>query len=117
MNSAIVEILRRVGVPAHVKGYTYLKDALDMCYSDRSYIEAVTKRLYPAIAKCEETTGSRVERSIRHAIEISWGSSDPKVYKNLFGPVLHQPTNSEFIATLTEQLHLEYDAVPAAEGR
>lgn len=110
MNPEIVELLRRVSVPAHVKGYTYLKDALGMCYSDPNYIQSITKRLYPDIARREETTTSRVERAIRHAIKISWDSSDPEVYKSLFGPVLHQSTNSEFIAALTEQLRMEREA-------
>lgn len=109
MNAEIVELLRRVGVPAHVKGYTYLKDALDMCYSDPDCIQSVTKRLYPGIAKREETTGSRVERAIRHAIEISFSRCVPETFVHLFGPASKPPTNSEFIATLTEQLHLEYD--------
>lgn len=110
MNNQIVEMLRRVGVPAHVKGYTYLKDALTLCYGDSGYLDAVTKRLYPDIATLEGTTGSRVERAIRHAIGLSWENSDPEVYKSLFGPVLRHPTNSEFIATLTEQLRMEQEA-------
>ncbi len=121
MNPEIVELLRRVGVPANIKGYIYLKDALDMCYSDRSYFEAITKRLYPGIAKREDTTPSRVERAIRHAIEVSWGRGDLKTLQKIFGYTTNanhdHPTNSEFIATLTEQLHLEYDAVPTAGGR
>lgn len=115
MNPEIVELLRRVGVPAHVEGYTYLKDALDICWEDRSYLEMVTKRLYPSIAKREDTMPSRVERAIRHAIGVSFSRGDQDTYKHLFGysslNIGHRPpTNSEFIATLTEQLHLEYDA-------
>jgi two-component system response regulator (stage 0 sporulation protein A) len=111
MNAEIVELLRRVGVPAHVKGYTYLKDALDICWSDRSYLDGITKRLYPAIAKREGTTPSRVERAIRHAIEIAVTRPDAEFRESLFGVgnCMFWPTNSEFIATLTEQLHLEYD--------
>ncbi|MCI1990032.1 MAG: sporulation initiation factor Spo0A C-terminal domain-containing protein [Oscillospiraceae bacterium] len=110
MNAEIVELLRRVGVPAHVLGYTYLKDAIRLCLNDGTYIREIIKRLYPAIAKRENSTASRVEKAIRHAIEISWNGSDPEVYKSLFGPVLHHPPNSEFIATLTEQLRLEQGA-------
>lgn len=121
MNPEIVELLRRAGVPANIRGYDYLKDALDICYNDKSYLKAVTKRLYPAIAKREDTTSSRVERAIRHAIEVSWGRGDLETLQKIFGYTTNanhdHPTNSEFIATLTEQLHLEYDAVQTAEGR
>lgn len=112
MNPEIVELLRRVGVPAHVKGYTYLKDALDICYSDKNYLDGITKRLYPAIAKRERTTPSRVERAIRHAIEISCSRDDMETFQKIFGYTIDanrgKPTNSEFIATLTEQLNIEY---------
>lgn len=121
MNPEIVEMLRRVGVPANIKGYTYLKDALDMCWGDKEYIGMVTKRLYPDIAKRENTTASRVERAIRHAIGVSWDRGDLETLQKIFGCTTSadrgKPTNSEFIATLVEQLHLEYDAVPTAEGR
>jgi two-component system response regulator (stage 0 sporulation protein A) len=117
MNAEIVELLRRVGVPAHVKGYAYLKDALDICWADKSYLGGITKRLYPAIAKREDATPSRVERAIRRAIEAGFRSDDHSdAYKSLFGysslNVGHrQPTNSEFIATLVEQLNIEYGEI------
>lgn len=121
MNPKIIEMLRCVGVPAHVKGYTYLKDALDLCWNDKSYIEAITKRLYPDIAGREKTTSRRVERAIRHAIEIAYYRSDAETYNRIFGyssaSGRKQPTNSEFIATLTEQLNIEYGEIQTVEGR
>lgn len=111
MNSAIIEMLRRVGIPAHVKGYEYLKKAISLCQQDKSYIEAVTKQLYPTIAKEFGTTGSRVERAIRRAIELGYNRGDPEMLNHIFGYTISaqrgKPTNSEFIATLLEQLNLE----------
>ena len=114
MNSEIVGLLRRVGVPAHIKGDVCLKDALELCYGDGSYIHAVTKRLYPDIARREETTASRVERVIRHAIEVAWSRGGLDTLQKIFGCTTDashdHPTNGEFIATLTEQLHIEQEA-------
>lgn len=115
MNKEIVEILRKFGIPASVKGYGYLKTALDLCWNDKSYLESITKRLYPAIAKKHNTTAARVERSIRHAIEIGWDRGDTEMLNKVFGYTVSRttgkPTNSEFIATLTEQLNLEYGEI------
>lgn len=121
MNSAIVEMLRKVGIPAHVKGYEYLKKALDLCWGNRSYLDLVTKVLYPAIAKEFGTTAPRVERSIRHAIEVGYSRGDTETFNRIFGYTLSaargKPTNSEFIATLTEQLILENGEVSTSKGR
>lgn len=120
MNSAIIEMLRKTGIPAHVKGYEYLKKALDLCWINKNYLDGVTKHLYPAIAKEFHTTPSRVERAIRHAIEIGYGRGDVETLNNIFGYTLSadrgKPTNSEFIATLTEQLNLEYGEVSVSKG-
>jgi two-component system, response regulator, stage 0 sporulation protein A len=120
MNSAIIEMLRRVGIPAHVKGYEYLKKAIALCREDKSYLEAVTKELYPTIAKEFGTTGSRVERAIRHAIELGYNRGDHETLTHIFGYTISaqrgKPTNSEFIATLTEQLILEHGEVSTSKG-
>jgi two-component system response regulator (stage 0 sporulation protein A) len=112
MNPKIIEMLRRTSVPASSLGYIYLKDALDICWEDSTYIQALTKRLYPAIAQRENTTPTRVERAIRHATEIAFNKGDPDIYESLFGystlNIGHgKPTNGEFIATLIEQLRME----------
>lgn len=115
MNTKIIELLRKFGIPASVKGYGYLKTALDLCWEDKSYLESITKRLYPAIAKWHNTTASRVERAIRHAIETAWSRADLDTLNSVFGctvsRITGKPTNSEFIATLTEQLNLEYGEI------
>ena len=106
----ITEILHQIGVPAHIKGYHYLRAAIRLCVADPELISAVTKQLYPAVAKQFATTPSRVERAIRHAIEVAWDRGDVDVLNSYFGYTIHntkgKPTNSEFIAMISDRLRL-----------
>ena len=107
----ITNIIHEVGVPAHIKGYQYLRHAITMVVEDMDLLSAVTKELYPAIAKKNNTTPSRVERAIRHAIEVAWNRGKIETLNNLFGYTVHndkgKPTNSEFIAIIADKLRLE----------
>ncbi len=107
----ITEIIHQIGVPAHIKGYQYLRDAILMAIEDDQIINAVTKRLYPAVAKKHATTSSRVERAIRHAIEVAWDRGDVDVLNSYFGYTIHnsrgKPTNSEFIAMIADKFRLQ----------
>ena len=106
----ITEILHQIGVPAHIKGYYYLRDSILMAIADPEIINSVTKRLYPSVAKIYNTTSSRVERAIRHAIEVAWDRGDVEVLTSYFGYTIHtsrgKPTNSEFIALISDRLCL-----------
>jgi two-component system response regulator (stage 0 sporulation protein A) len=106
----ITEIIHQIGVPAHIKGYHYLRDAIIMSVRNPELINSVTKILYPAVAKRYETTSSRVERAIRHAIEVAWDRGDVDVLNSYFGYTIHtsrgKPTNSEFIAMISDKLRL-----------
>lgn len=110
----ITSIIHEVGVPAHIKGYQYLRDAITMVVEDMDLLGAVTKELYPAIAKMNNTTPSRVERAIRHAIEVAWNRGRIETINKLFGYTIHndkgKPTNSEFIAIIADKLRLERKA-------
>ncbi len=107
----VTEILHQIGVPAHIKGYQFLRDAILMSITDPEMINAVTKRLYPDIAKANGTTASRVERAIRHAIEVAWDRGDVDTLNSYFGYTIHnlrgKPTNSEFIAMIADRMRLE----------
>lgn len=107
----VTEIIHQIGVPAHIKGYQYLRDAILMAIEDDQIINAVTKRLYPAVAKRHATTSSRVERAIRHAIEVAWDRGDVDVLNSYFGYTIHnsrgKPTNSEFIAMIADKFRLQ----------
>ena len=109
----VTEILHQIGVPAHIKGYHYLRDSIIMAIEDPEIINAVTKQLYPSVAKQYETTSSRVERAIRHAIEVAWDRGDVDVLNSYFGYTIHntrgKPTNSEFIAMISDKLCLQMD--------
>ena len=106
----VTEILHQIGVPAHIKGYHYLRDSIIMAVEDPEIINAVTKQLYPNVAKQYDTTSSRVERAIRHAIEVAWDRGDVDVLNSYFGYTIHntrgKPTNSEFIAMISDKLCL-----------
>ncbi|MBO5747150.1 MAG: sporulation transcription factor Spo0A [Clostridia bacterium] len=106
----ITEIIHQIGVPAHIKGYHYLRDAILLSVKDTEYINSVTKLLYPTVAKKHNTTSSRVERAIRHAIEVAWDRGDIDVLNLYFGYTVHtnrgKPTNSEFIAMISDKLRL-----------
>lgn len=107
----VTEIIHQIGVPAHIKGYQYLRDAILMAIEDEEIINAVTKRLYPSVAKKHDTTSSRVERAIRHAIEVAWDRGDVDVLNSYFGYTIHtgrgKPTNSEFIAMISDRFRLQ----------
>lgn len=110
VQTKITQIMRDVGVPAHIKGYQYMRDAIIMAIKDRDIISAVTKRLYPELAKNHKTTPSRVERAIRHAIEVAWNRGKVDAINELFGYTINtrkgKPTNSEFIALVADTLRL-----------
>ena len=107
----ITNIIHEIGVPAHIKGYHYLRDAIIMVVEDIDLLGAITKELYPAIAKANNTTPSRVERAIRHAIEVAWNRGKLETINSLFGYTVQndkgKPTNSEFIAIIADKLRLE----------
>ncbi len=107
----VTEILHQIGVPAHIKGYHYLRDSIIMAIETPEIINAVTKQLYPSVAKRYETTSSRVERAIRHAIEVAWDRGDVDVLNSYFGYTIHNTrgklTNSEFIAMISDKLRLQ----------
>lgn len=110
LEMTVTDILRQIGVPAHIKGYYYLRSAIIMTVNNPQMIDAVTKLLYPAIAKEFDTTPSRVERAVRHAIEISWDRGDMDVINSYFGYTVStskgKPTNSEFIAMISDKLRV-----------
>ena len=107
----ITNIIHEIGVPAHIKGYLYLREAIKIVVNDIELLGAVTKELYPAIAKKYNTTSSRVERAIRHAIEVAWSRGKVDTINNLFGYTIHngkgKPTNSEFIAMIADKIRLK----------
>lgn len=107
----VTEILHQIGVPAHIKGYHYLRDSIIMSVENPDIINAVTKQLYPSVAKKFSTTSSRVERAIRHAIEVAWDRGDVDILNSYFGYTIHnsrgKPTNSEFIAMISDKLRLQ----------
>lgn len=107
----ITNLIHEIGVPAHIKGYQYLRDAITLVVGRMEYLNAVTKELYPSIAEMNNTTPSRVERAIRHAIEIAWNRGKLETIESIFGYTIQQdkgkPTNSEFIAIISDKLRLE----------
>ena len=111
LETEITNIIHEIGVPAHIKGYMYLREAITMVVNDMELLSAVTKELYPSIAKKYNTTASRVERAIRHAIEVAWGRGQIEAINRLFGYTVHtekgKPTNSEFIAIIADKLRLK----------
>ena len=115
LETDITKMLHELGIPAHIKGYRYLRDAISMVVRDREMMEAVTKILYPEIAKKNYTSSSRVERAIRHAIEVAWGRGSLEVIDELFGYTIStgkgKPTNSEFIALIADKICLDYKKI------
>ena len=110
----VTAIIHEIGVPAHIKGYQYLREAIGLAVADMEVINAVTKVLYPAVAKKFGTTASRVERAIRHAIEVAWDRGDLETLQKYFGYTVSnakgKPTNSEFIAMIADRISLGDDA-------
>ena len=108
----VTNMIHEIGVPAHIKGYQYLRDAIIMVVNDIDMLNSITKILYPTIAKKHQTTPSRVERAIRHAIEVAWSRGKMDTIDDLFGYTVHtekgKPTNSEFIALIADRIRLEY---------
>ncbi|MGI6011451.1 MAG: sporulation transcription factor Spo0A [Ruminococcus sp.] len=108
----VTNIIHEIGVPAHIKGYQYLRDAIIMSVQDMEMLNSITKILYPTIAKKHQTTPSRVERAIRHAIEVAWSRGKMDTIDELFGYTVStgkgKPTNSEFIALIADKIRLEY---------
>ena len=106
----VTSIIHEVGVPAHIKGYQYLREAIILAVNDDEIMNSVTKLLYPTVAKTFKTTPSRVERAIRHAIEVAWDRGDVDVLNSYFGYTIQnsrgKPTNSEFIAMISDKLKL-----------
>lgn len=109
---AVTEIIHQVGIPAHIKGYHYLRSAIMLSVNNDEMINSITKLLYPTVAKQYQTTSSRVERAIRHAIEIAWDRGDIEVLSKIFSYTVHtsrgKPTNSEFIALIADHLRLKF---------
>lgn len=110
LESVVTDVLHEIGVPAHIKGYQYLREAIIMTINDMDAINSVTKVLYPEVARKFDTTPSRVERAIRHAIEVAWDRGDIETLQKFFGytvsNVKGKPTNSEFIAMIADCLSL-----------
>ena len=111
LEALVTNVIHEVGVPAHIKGYQYLREAIMMVVNNIDIINQITKQLYPEIAFKYGTTPSRVERAIRHAIEVAWGRGQSETVENIFGYTISaakgKPTNSEFIAMIADKLRLE----------
>ena len=111
LEEQVTDMIHEIGVPAHIKGYQYLRDAILMCIQDMEMLNYITKVLYPAIAKKYQTTPSRVERAIRHAIEVAWSRGEISIIESIFGYTVNRgkgkPTNSEFIALIADKIRLE----------
>lgn len=108
----VTDMIHEIGVPAHIKGYQYLREAIMMSVQDVEMLGSITKVLYPTIAKKYQTTSSRVERAIRHAIEVAWSRGRMETLDALFGYTINtgkgKPTNSEFIALIADKIRLQY---------
>ena len=118
IESMVTSIIHEIGVPAHIKGYQYLREAILIAVNDMDVINAITKVLYPQVAKTFATTPSRVERAIRHAIEVAWDRGDLETLQRFFGYTVSntkgKPTNSEFIALIADRLQLQLRSPEAA---
>ena len=108
----VTDMIHEIGVPAHIKGYQYLREAIMMSVNDSEMMGSITKILYPTIAKRYQTTSSRVERAIRHAIEVAWNRGRMETLDDMFGYTINtgkgKPTNSEFIALIADKIRLKY---------
>lgn len=119
IEAMVTNIIHEIGVPAHIKGYQYLREAIIIAVNDMDVINAITKVLYPQVAKTFQTTPSRVERAIRHAIEVAWDRGDLDTLQRFFGYTVSntkgKPTNSEFIALIADKLQLQLKSTEAAQ--
>lgn len=108
----VTDIIRQIGIPANIKGYQYIREAIMMSVEDISKLQYITKQLYPSIAQKYHTNSSSVERAIRHAIEVGWNRGNQEYIEQFFGKTIHagkgKPTNSEFVAMVTDYLRMEY---------
>lgn len=111
VETRVTDVIHTLGVPAHIKGYSYLRRAIVLCVAEPELISLITKALYPKVAREFDTTSSRVERAIRHAIEVAWDRGDIDVLQRYFGNTVSldkgKPTNGEFIALVTDRIRLE----------
>lgn len=111
LDVVITNILHQIGVPAHIKGYTYVREAIRLAVNDPETLNSITKVLYPTVAKSYKSTSSRVERAIRHAIEVAWDRGDVDVLNSYFGYTIQsqrgKPTNSEFVAMISDKIRLK----------
>lgn len=111
LETEISGLIREIGIPAHIKGYAYVRDAITLVLGNSDLLSAVTKELYPTVAKKHNTTSSRVERAIRHSIEVAWQRGNTTMINSIFGATINsskgKPTNSEFIAIISEKLRLQ----------
>ena len=111
LQNTITKMLHELGIPSHIKGYSYIREGITILYYDYNMVGAITKKLYPELAKRYNTTTSRVERAMRHAIEVGWTRSDWKMTEDLFGQSVDfdrsKPTNSEFLVTIADKLRLD----------
>lgn len=119
LEAVVTDFIHELGVPAHIKGYHYIRTAIMMVVSEPDLLNFITKQLYPEIAKKYSTTSSRVERAIRHAIEVAWGRGKQETFNEIFGYTIHdgkgKPTNSEFVAMVADRIRIsgKVKAVPA----
>lgn len=111
LETEISNLIREIGIPAHIKGYSYVRDAITLVLDNTDILSAITKELYPTVAKKHNTTSSRVERAIRHSIEVAWQRGNLTTINSIFGATINsskgKPTNSEFIAIIAEKLRLQ----------
>ena len=121
IEAMVTSVIHEIGVPAHIKGYQYLREAIKIAINDMEVINAITKVLYPQVAKAFSTTPSRVERAIRHAIEVAWDRGDLETLQRFFGYTINgakgKPTNSEFIALIADRLQLQLRELERAMPR
>ena len=112
IEAEITKIIRDLGIPAHIKGYTFVREAIMMVYEDTEILHGITKILYPTIARKSQTTSSRVERAIRHAIEVAWERGNREKIDEIFGYTIDagkgKPTNAEFVAIIADHLRLKH---------
>ncbi len=115
LEQAISGFMLELGIPAHLRGYQYLRSAVEMCAEDMELVGSVTKLLYPDLAKLYKTTDQKIERAIRNAIEVSWERGNSALFEQLFGysnsNEYSRPTNSEYIATVADHIRLQYGLV------
>ncbi len=115
LEQAISSFMLELGIPAHLRGYQYLRSAVQMCAEDMELVGSVTKLLYPDLAKLYRTTDQKIERAIRNAIEVSWERGNSALFEQLFGycnsKEYNRPTNSEYIATVADYIRLKYGFV------